>query len=169
MGLITVLPCRAGSREQGAGSPAGSASRAQVFGFSLRIPSQCGLSFVLAKTRPARSFQWGRGRKGVAGSSRCPTCHRAAGRMLAGKEADPEAGSVQPLSRLLLLTRQLSLTSRPKGQPHCPAQTLAVRAGLSSASSCLGSPGWEVTSPTSCSRAQGPRSPSPGNPGWVKN
>ena len=79
--------------------------------------------------------------------------------MLAGKEAAPRAGSVQPLSRLLLLTRQLSLTSRPKGQPHCPAQTLVVRAGLSSASSCLGRPGWEVTSPTSCSGAWGPREP----------
>ena len=78
--------------------------------------------------------------------------------MLAGKEAAPGAGSVQPLSRLLLLTGQLSLTSSPKGQLHCPAQTLVVRAGLS-ASSCLGRPGWEVTSPTSCSRAWGPREP----------
>lgn len=119
--------------------------------------SQRGLSFVLANARPTRSFQ--QGPKGVAGAGRCPTCHRAAGRMLAGKETAPGAGSVQPLSRLLLLTPQLSLTSRPKGQPHCPAQTLVVRAGLSSASSCLGRPGWEVTSPTSCSGAWGPREP----------
>lgn len=106
--------------------PSGQRFPGPSFWFQPRNPvpaSQRGLSFVLANARPTRSFQQGRkgvAGKGVAGAGRCPTCHRAAGRMLAGKEAAPGAGSVQPLSRLLLLTRQLSLTSRPKGQPHCP-------------------------------------------------
>lgn len=162
VGLIMVLPCRAGSRSR---EPSGQRSPSPSFWFqpgNFRPNVACPL--FLAKTRPPGASN-GDGMEGGCGSSRCPTCHRAAG-MSAGKGGSPEASSVQPLSRLPLLTRQLS-DQPPKGQPHCPAQTLAVRAGLSSCLLLLGESWVEVT-PTSC-RAPGPRSPSPGNPGWVKN
>lgn len=100
----------------------------------------------------------GTGMEGVkwAQSLSHPATGLASRRMPAGKEAAPEASSVQPPQPLLLLTRQLSDQPPERDSPSL-SSTDPGGSGLASpsASSCLGSPA-EVTSRLP---AVGPRVP----------